>query len=149
MLRSTFRDSVSRMRRTDIALAAVLTAWMLAEVWAEDLRPAAVVAPLMVLAGVSVAWRRVYPILVMLVLVVIAIAQALAGMTMHSAVSPVVALLVVSWSIGAYEDRRRAILALTVLVCGLWIGMAVSMMRGSDHYEGTDFPWIGALLVAP
>ncbi len=68
---------------------------------------------------------------------------------MHSAVSPVVALFLVSWSIGAYEERRRAVLGLTLLVCGVWVSMAVDMLRGTDHYEGTDFPWIGALILAP
>ena len=70
-------------------------------------------------------------------------------MTLHSAVSPVVALFLVSWSIGAYEERRRAVLGLTLLVSGLWVSMAVDMLRGTDHYAGTDFPWIGALVLAP
>jgi signal transduction histidine kinase len=70
-------------------------------------------------------------------------------MTMHSAVGPVVGLLLASWSIGAYESRRRAVLGLTILACGLWLSMAISMLRGTDHYMGTDFPWIGALMVAP
>jgi signal transduction histidine kinase len=137
------------MKRTDLALAAALTVWMLVEVWVEHLHPAAVVAPLMAVAGLAVAWRRRYPIPVMLVLVGVAVLQSAAGMSMHSAVSPVVALLVVSWSLGAYEERRRAVLGLIVLVGGLWIAMAVDVLRGTDHYQGTDFPWIGALLAAP
>ncbi len=137
------------VKRTDVAIAVALTVWMELEIWAEHLHPTAVAAPLMLVAGAALAWRRMYPIPVGLVLVFASIVQAAAGMTLHSAVAPVVALLLVSWSIGAYEERRRAVLGLTLLVCGMWIGMAVSMATGADHYEGTDFPWIGALLIAP
>ena len=137
------------VKRTDVAIAVALTVWMELEIWAEHLHPTAVAAPLMLVAGAALAWRRMYPIPVALVLVFASIVQAAAGMTLHSAVAPVVALLLASWSIGAYEERRRAVLGLTLLVCGMWIGMAVSMATGADHYEGTDFPWIGALLIAP
>ena len=137
------------MKKIDIALAVGLTAWMVAEVWAENLQPAGVTIPLTIVAGASLAWRRLYPIAVALLVTAVSIAEAAAGMTLHSAVSPVVALFLVSWSIGAYEDRRRAILGLTLLVSGVWVSMAVDMLRGTDHYVGTDFPWIGALVLAP
>jgi len=137
------------VKRLDVAIACALTAWMLVEVWAEDLQPVAVVAPLMVISGLALAWRRSYPIPVALVLVTTMIFQAAAGMTLHSAVAPVVATFFVSWSIGAYEERRRAVLGLTLLVCGVWLAMAVDTMLGTDHYDGTDIPWIGALVLAP
>ncbi len=141
--------TVPEVKRLDLVIAAALTAWMLAEVWAEHLTPVAVTAPLMVVGGASLVWRRSYPIPVALVALTCFIGQSAAGMTMHSAVSPVVALFLLSWSIGAYEARRRSILGLAVLVCGVWVSMAVDMYRGTDHYMGTDFPWIGALLIAP
>jgi signal transduction histidine kinase len=75
--------------------------------------------------------------------------EAAAGQTLHSAVAPVVGLGLCSWSIGAYEDRRRAVLGLSLLVSGIWIAMGVDLMRGTDHYMGTDFPWIAGMLVAP
>jgi signal transduction histidine kinase len=137
------------VKRTDLLLAAALTAWMLGEVWAEHLRPTAVAVPLILAAGASLAWRRSYPIPVGAILVGTAIVEAAAGMTLHTAVAPVVALLIASWSIGAYEDRIRAVLGLTLLVCGLWVAMAIDLLRGTDHYVGTDFPWIGMLLVLP
>jgi signal transduction histidine kinase len=137
------------MKRFDVWIACALTAWMVAEVFAERLQPRWAAVLLMIVAGGSLAWRRSQPILVGLVVVAASMAQAAAGMTMHSAVSPIVALLLVSWSIGAYEPRRRAVLGLIILLCGLWLSMAISMLRGTDHYMGTDFPWIGALLIAP
>ena len=149
MLRAVLRDTVCTVKKIDIAFAAGLTAWMLAEVWAENLHPAGVAVPLMILGGASLAWRRLYPIPVALIVVAVSIAEAAAGMTLHTAVSPVIALFLVSWSIGAYEERRRAVLGLTLLVCGVWVSMAVDMLRGTDHYEGTDFPWIGVLVLAP
>ncbi len=149
MLRAVPRDTVCAVKKMDIAIAAGLTVWMVAEVWAENLHPAGVAVPLTIIAGASLAWRRLYPIPVALLVAAVSIAEAAAGMTLHSAVSPVVALFLVSWSIGAYEERRRAILGLTLLVCGVWISMAVDLYRGTDHYVGTDFPWIGALVLAP
>jgi signal transduction histidine kinase len=137
------------MKRIDIAIAVGVTVWMLVEAWAEHLQPAAVVAPLMVVGGLSLAWRRRYPIAVVCVIVSVSFVQAAAGMTMHSAVSPVIALFIASWSVGAYEPRRRAVAGLALLVVGVWLAMGVDLWRGTDHYEGTDFPWIGGLVLAP
>lgn len=137
------------MKRLDVAIACALTAWMLVEVWAEQLQPAALVAPLMAVSGLALLWRRSYPILVALVLVAAMIVQAAAGMTLHSAVAPVAATFVASWSIGAFEERRRAALGLTLLACGVWLAMGIDSTLGTDHYEGTDFPWIGILVLAP
>ena len=64
------------MKKIDIAIAAGLTVWMVAEAWAENLQPAGVVCPLMIIAGVSLAWRRLYPIPVALLVTAISIAEA-------------------------------------------------------------------------
>lgn len=122
---------------------------MVLEVALEHLHPEAFSAALMVVGGVSVAWRRLYPIAVGAVVVATGIAQAAFGMSMHSAVSPVVAILVVSWSIGAYEDRRRAVLGIALVVCGMWLAIGVDVLRGTDHYQSTDVPWIGMLIGLP
>jgi len=122
---------------------------MVLEVALEHLHPEALSAALMVVGGVSVAWRRLYPIAVGAVVVATGIAQAAFGMSMHSAVSPVVAILVVSWSIGAYEDRGRAVLGIALVVCGMWLAIGVDVLRGTDHYQSTDVPWIGMLIALP
>jgi len=70
-------------------------------------------------------------------------------MSLHTAVAPVVALLVASWSIGAYEERLRAVLGLALLVCAVWLSMGIDVLRGTDHYTPTDVPWIGMLLLLP
>ncbi len=137
------------MKKLDIAIALALTAWMVGEVWVENLRPTAVVAPLMVVAGLALIWRRPFPIPVALVLVAAMLGQTAAGMSMHTAVAPVMAAFLASWSIGAYEDRRRAIIGLTLLVCGVWVSMGVDALRGTDHWGGTDFPYIGGLVLTP
>ena len=140
---------MQKVRPLDAAIAVALTAWMLVEVWAEHLQPAWVGVPLFLVSGAALLWRSTRPILVGLVLVAASIVQAASGMSMHSAVAPVVAILVVSWSIGTQEGQRRAVLGLTILVCGVWVAMGVDTLRGTDHYEGTDVPWIGALVLAP
>jgi signal transduction histidine kinase len=137
------------MKRIDVVVAAVLTAWMLAEVALEHLRPEAPSAALMVVAGAALAWRRVHPIPVGLVVVAAGVTQAALGMSMHTAVAPVVAVLLVSWSIGANENRQRAVLGLVLLVCGVWLGIGIDILRGTDHYGSTDVPWIGMLIAIP
>jgi signal transduction histidine kinase len=141
----TFR----RMKKADVAIAAVLTAWMVAEVALEHLRPEGASAALMVVAGASLAWRRVHPIPVALVVVVASVVQASLGMSMHTAVAPVVGILLVSWAIGANEERGRAVLGLVLLVCGVWCGVGIDVLRGTDSYGSTDVPWIGMLIALP
>jgi len=138
-----------RTRRFDALIAAAITAWCLVEVVAEDLQRPWLAAALLAVAGCSLYWRRSYPILVGLIVVGSGIAQAAAGISLHTAVAPVVGIFVASWSIGAYETRPRAVLGLTLLVCGTWVAMGVDVLRGTDHYGGTDVPWIGALIATP
>jgi len=143
------RDTFVIVRKLDALLAAALTVAMVFEVALEHLHPEALSAALMVVAGVSLAWRRLYPIAVGAVVVATGVAQAALGMSMHSAVSPVIAILVVSWSIGAYEDRRRAMLGIALVVCGMWLAIGLDVLRGTDHYQSTDVPWIGMLIALP
>jgi signal transduction histidine kinase len=137
------------VRRSDVLIAASLTAAMLFEVWVEHLQPAYVVTPLMAVAGTALAWRRLYPLAVTAVFVLVGFAQAAAGMSMHTAVAPIVAGLVLSWAIGAYEERRRAVLGLILLLCGIWLAIGIDVLRGTDDYQSTDIPWIGMLVLVP
>jgi len=75
------------MRKVDVLVAAVLTTWMVAEVWVEGLHPAVPAAALMVVGGASLAWRRVYPILVGLTIGAVGVVQAALGMSLHTASS--------------------------------------------------------------
>jgi signal transduction histidine kinase len=140
---------VASVKKLDIALALAATTWMLVEVWTESLQPTDVVAPLMAVGGLALAWRRPFPIPVALVLVGALLGQTAVGVSMQGPVAPVMAMFLVAWSIGAYEERRQAILGLTLLVCGVWIAMGVDALRGTDHWSGTDFPYIGGLVLTP
>jgi signal transduction histidine kinase len=138
-----------RGRTLDAVIAAVLAAWCVAEVFLENLQPQWLAAPLLALGAGTLYWRRTYPILVGIAIVAMEIGQAAAGISAHTAVAPVIVLFFVSWSIGAYEPRPRAVLGLTLLVCGTWVAMGIDVLRGTDHYAGTDVPWIGALVATP
>jgi len=139
----------TRSRAVDAAIALVIATWSVAEVFVENLQPVWVTAPLMALGCSALYWWRRYPIAVAIAIVSMATLQAAAGMSLHSAVGPIVGIFFVSWAIGAYETRPRAVLGLTILVCGMWIAMGVDVLRGAAHYEGTDFPWVGALVATP
>ncbi|MFL5954979.1 MAG: sensor histidine kinase [Gaiellaceae bacterium] len=137
------------MKRFDLSLAVILAAAMVFEVWAENLQPRWISAPLVLVAGLSLAWRRVLPIAVTVLVGVVQAVEAGAGMSLHTAVAPVVALLILSWSIGAYEDRVRAVLGLALLVGGVWLAMGIDVLKGTDHYVVTDVPWVGMLILLP
>ena len=127
-----------RTRWFDALIAAAITAWSLAEVVAEDLQRPWLAALLLAIAGVSLYWRRSYPLVVGLIVIASGIAQAAAGISLHTAVARVVGIFVASWSIGAYETRPRAVLGLTLLVCGTWVAMGVDVLRGTDHSARTS-----------
>src|SRR5262249_37420638 len=138
-----------RTSRFDALIAAVITAWSLAEVVAEDLQRPWLAAVLLGVAGVSLYWRRAYPLLVVVVIVASRIAQAAARTSLPTPRAPGCGPLVASSSGRAHEETARAVLGLTLLVCGVWIATGIDVWRGTDHYSGTDIPWIGALVATP
>src|SRR5215472_5297953 len=95
----------AKSRAFDAAIAIAITAWSVIEVFVENLEPVWLTAPLMALGCGSLYWRRRYPILVGIAVVSMAIIQAAIGMSLHTAVGPVVGIFFVSWAIGAYEPR--------------------------------------------
>jgi signal transduction histidine kinase len=140
------------MRRStllDALIAVAIGVYSLTEVFVEHIHPAWVAAPLNAIAGASLFWRRRYPIVVGAVIVAVSVGEAAAGASLHTSVAPVIGILLVSWAIGAYETRPRAVLGLTILVCGIWLGIGIDVLRGTDHYAGTDIPWIGMLVASP
>ena len=137
------------MTKANTLLAAALGSAMVAEVFLEHLHPELPSAVLMAVGGASVALRRVVPLVVVVVLGAVAVAQAAFGMSLHTAVTPIIAVLIASWTVGAYLERRQAILGLTLLVCSVWLSMGVDVLRHTDHYQGTDVPWIGTLVLLP
>lgn len=137
------------MAKANVLLAAVLGSAMVAEVFLEHLHPELPSAALMAVGGASLAWRRVVPLVVVLVLGTVAVAQASFGMSLHTAVTPIIAVLIVSWTVGANLERRQAILGLTLLVCSVWLSVGVDVLQHTDHYQGTDIPWIGTIVLLP
>jgi signal transduction histidine kinase len=96
----------------------------------------------------SLLWRRRNPVAVAAVDSILGIGQTAAGVPLHVAVTPVAVMMLVSWSVGAHERRRRALLGLARLVVGAWSTMTVAAGNG-EHYGATDYPWIGLLISMP
>jgi signal transduction histidine kinase len=140
---------LDRRRVLDLLLSAAILSWWLVETWTEDLRPQWVSVASAVLGSAALLWRRGYPLGVAGLFLSVQVLEAAAGVSMHSAVAPIAAFFVVAWSVGAHETRRRAIGGLVFLLCGLWASMAIDAARGTDHYVGSDYPWIGALIAMP
>lgn len=137
------------MKRFDAVLAATAAVVLVVEVFVDHLHPAVPCALLMAVAGGSLAWRRVYPVVVGAIVAGAWVTAAAVGFSFHTAVIPFVVALIASWSIGAYESRGRAVLGLVLLVCGIWLAMGVDVLRGTDRYQVGDVPWVGMLLLVP
>jgi signal transduction histidine kinase len=140
---------LGRSRAFDALVAVAVTAYSVVEVFVEHLDPQWVAAPLTVLGCGALYWRRLYPVLVGAAFVAMAIVEAAAGVSLHTSVGPVIGIFFVSWAIGAYETRPRAVLGLILLVCGMWLAIGIDVLHGTDSYSGTDVPWIGALIATP
>jgi signal transduction histidine kinase len=141
--------ALDRRRLVDVLLSAALLAWWLGEAWTEDLGPRWIFAASGVAACIALLGRRAWPLAVAVVFVAIEIGQVAAGVSMHTAVSPVAALFLVAWSVGANSPRPRVFVGLAVVLGGLWASMGIDSALGTDHYGGTDYPWIGALVAMP
>src|SRR5581483_6750198 len=140
---------LDRRRAFDALIAAAIATYSVVEVFVEHLHPEWVAAPLTALGCSALYWRRTFPVLAGAALVATAIAEAAAGVSLHTSVGPVIGVFFASWAIGAYETRPRAVLGLTLLVCGMWVAIGIDVLHGTDRYSGTDVPWIGALVATP
>jgi signal transduction histidine kinase len=142
-------STATRTRTIDIAIAAALTAAMVAEVIAAHLEPLWLSVPVFAVGGIVLLWRRTHPIAVAVVNVAGMVGLAAAGFSLHSPVTPFVVLFVIAWSIGAYASGPARFLGIVVLLAGVWASMAVDVARGTDHYSVSDYPWVGALVAMP
>ena len=113
------RRTISRIdaRALDIAIALVLTAWMEVDILVRDTvaGPQLVVAPLLALQTVPLAWRRRAPVLVIVVSMAAGASHALATGNAPEGGPGFLAMLVALYSVGAHAPIRRAFLGLAVV----------------------------------
>jgi signal transduction histidine kinase len=132
---------LSEPRLGDAALAALLTAFGLFELWHFGVEPAAVAVPATLLSGASLAWRRSAPLLVVAVALGSLAVESLLGVSLQKQDSPLLIALVALYTAGAYLPLRDA--AAAYLVAAVCIGVATN---GSSTNGHSDFAF--TLIVA-
>ena len=143
------KDPVRRPRRFDIALAAAVAVVAQVETWlTAAYEPKAAYAAAALAMGVPLAWRRVAPVGVIAVVFVPLLAMALAGRRIES--SYVMLVLLVAFSaVGAYSERRRAVIGLLTGFALLALVMVFEHLVDSINAEppiAGDFVFLGAIL---
>lgn len=121
----------------DAALAALLTAFALLEVWVVDLHPKAIAVPAAVVAGGALYWRRAAPLLVVGVTLGAIALESVLGVSLHKPNSPLLIALVALYTAAAYAPLREAAAALAVAAGSVWISFASSHTNGHSDFVFT------------
>ena len=139
-------------RRADLYLAAALTAAGQIETWANaDGEPsaAAVVGALLMTAPVAV--RRRYPVLALAVAYTSVALQEGLGRENLIGLSPVIALLVLSYSVGAGCERPRSLAGAGIALTGAWTAVLLGESQRVDDFAFTAIlalgPWLAGLAI--
>jgi DNA-binding CsgD family transcriptional regulator len=75
---------LGRERAIDVAIAAAIGIFSIVEIATEHLRPVWAIAPLLLAGSIALVWRRRYPAAIATIFVVLSVAQAAAGVSMHT-----------------------------------------------------------------
>ena len=117
----------------DGMLAGVLAAGVLADIWtSRDYFTAsqAIYVPAALLMTLPLAWRRLAPLAVVSVVMGALVAESVAVGSAPTPDTPLIALLVATYSVAAHCERRRAL-----------VGGAVSLVAGVAWVGIGDFLW--------
>jgi signal transduction histidine kinase len=139
----TVSHVLGRLRSGDLALAAVLTAFGVAELWLVDVGPKAVAVPAVLVGGAALYWRRVAPLTVAAVFFGAVAAESLLGVSLERPDAPLLMALVSVYTVGAYLALRDALVGLAFALVGIWIGVASQTTRGYSDFVFT-FVVVGA-----
>ena len=142
-------DPVRRPRRFDVLLAAAVAVVAQVETWfTAAYEPKAAYAAAALAMSVPLAWRRVAPTAVLAAVFVPLLAMALAGRRIESAYVMLV-LLVAFSAVGAYSERRSAVIGLLTGLALLALVMVFEHVVDSVNAEppiAGDFVFLGAIL---
>jgi signal transduction histidine kinase len=130
-------------RRGDLALAALLTAFGLAELWILDVGPKAIAVPAVLVAGGALYWRRAAPLRTAVLVFGSFAAESLLGVSLQKPDAPLLIALVSIYTAGAYLPVREGALALALAIGGIWIAVSQQATHGQS-----DFAFTGIVVTA-
>ena len=137
-----------RPPRGDVVLACVLASAATAEVVIGELTPYRVSVPLMLVQAGAVAWRRQAPLPALVAATAAMFAQTAAGVSLHSAVTPIVIALILLYSVAQHEVLGRAVIGLVIGLCGSLGAIELAVANG-EEYGLADRAFVSVFIVAP
>jgi signal transduction histidine kinase len=128
----------SKPQQADLALAALLAAFGLAELWLVHVGPKSIAVPATAVAGLALSFRRLAPLLtVAAVLGSIAI-ESLLGVSLQKPDAPLLIALVAVYTAGAYLSLRDAVAGLALAIAGIGASYAGSSTNGHSDFAFTS-----------
>jgi signal transduction histidine kinase len=104
--------------------------------------------PLYLIMAAGVAFRRKSPLLAVVLTGVAGNLAIMAGVPMNNIFAPILAFLIVTYSVSAQSDRRRALIGLAVIVLSVWGAITfANQPHGPGDYLQSGLLW-GAAWVA-
>jgi signal transduction histidine kinase len=141
---SVFR---SRPHQADLALAALLAAFGLAELWIVHVGPKSIAVPATAVAGLALAFRRHAPLLTVAAVLGAIAAESLLGVSLQKPDAPLLIALVAVYTAGAYLSLRDAVAGLAVAIAGIGASFAGSSTNGHSDFAFTSVVVTGGWLV--
>jgi signal transduction histidine kinase len=131
-----------------VVVALAVGALMQFEIVHERLTPYAVSVPTFAVTAAIVVLRRRRPVVAVAIGVAGGIVGTAAGVSLHKPFSPMIVLFLLLYSLGLYEPARRAVPAFALALGGAFVQIVLAQGNG-EHYDVTDFGFIGVLMLAP
>lgn len=125
-------------RRGDLALAILLAAFGVAELWFVDVGTKGIAVPAAAVAGLALYWRRVAPLPTVAVVLGTFAVEAQLGVSLQKPDSPMLMALVALYTAGAYLPLRESVAGLALAVGCIWASMQGQATNGHSDFAFTS-----------
>jgi signal transduction histidine kinase len=137
----------TKPRQADLALATLLAAFGLAELWLAGVGPKSIAVPATAIAALALSFRRIAPLLTVAVVLGAIAVESLLGVSLQKPDAPLLMALVAVYTAGAYLPLRDAIAALALAIAGIGASYAGSSTNGHSDFAFTSVVVAGGWLV--
>jgi len=128
----------SKPRQADLALAGLLAAFGLAELWLVHVGPKSIAVPATAVAALALSFRRIAPLLTVTAVLGAIAAESLLGVSLQKPDAPMLMGLVAVYTAGAYLPLRDAVAGLALAIAGIGASFAGSSTNGHSDFAFTS-----------
>jgi signal transduction histidine kinase len=125
-------------RQADLALAGLLAAFGLAELWLVHVGPKSIAVPATVVAALALSFRRTAPLLTVAMILGAIAAESLLGVSLQKPDAPLLMALVAVYTAGAYLPLWEAVAGLALGIAGIGASFAGSSTNGHSDFAFTS-----------